>query len=60
MVRVLPYFREFAMTCSRQGHHPVDVGRELNLRHIADDLTHVLEFGGEQFWCPGVAVMLCA
>jgi len=28
--------------------------------HITDDLTHVLEFGGEQFWCPGVAVMLCA
>jgi len=39
---------------------PVHVGRELNLRHITDDLAHVLEFGGEQFWCPGVAVMLRA
>lgn len=39
---------------------PVHVGRELNLRHVAGDLAHVLEFGGEQFWCPGVAVMLHA
>lgn len=39
---------------------PVHVGRELNLRHIADDLAHVLELGGQQFWYPGVAAMLHA